>query len=83
MTIDTIEVEHVTYASERAFEAVIADFERQVGTLEDVGLPSILAAADDRAAFERRVQTVVGPSGFMRFLTIDHGYWSSKAGRPT
>jgi hypothetical protein len=36
-----------------------------------------------RIDFERPVREVLGPSGFTRFLTIDHGDWVSKQERPT
>jgi uncharacterized protein (DUF302 family) len=81
--IQQISVEHVTFVTDRPFDAVIRAFEQQVGSLEDVGWPSIPATSRDQADFERRVHAVLGPSGFTRFLTIDHGEWVSKQGRPT
>src|ERR1700733_12523693 len=81
--IEQITVEHVTFVSERSFEAVVRAFEEQVGTLEEMGWPAIPAASRDQGDFERRVQEVLGPRGFPRFLTIDHGDWISKQGRPT
>jgi uncharacterized protein (DUF302 family) len=81
--IQQITVEHVTFVSERPFDAVISAFEEQVGSLEEMGWPAIPAASRDQADFERRVREVLGPSGFTRFLTIDHGEWVTKQGRPT
>ena len=81
--IETIHVEHVTFVTDRPFEAVVAAFEEQVGTLEEVGWDWIPAAAKDNADFERLVKTHLGPSGFTRFLTIDHGTWVTQQGLPT
>jgi uncharacterized protein (DUF302 family) len=81
--IKQIMVEHVTFVSDRPFDEVISLFEEQVGTLEEMGWPTIPAAASDQADFERRVKEILGPSGFTRFLTIDHGAWVTKQGRPT
>ena len=71
--IEQITVEHVTFVSDRSFEAVVRAFEEKVGTLEEMGWPAIPAASRDQDDFERRVREVLGPSGFTRFLTIDHG----------
>lgn len=81
--IKNITVEHVTFISDRPFDDVVRSFEEQVGTLEEMSWPAIPAAARDQDDFERRVKDVLGPSGFTRFLTIDHGEWVTKQGRPT
>lgn len=81
--IEQITVEHVTFISDRNFDEVVRTFEQQVGTLEEMGWPAIPAASHDQDDFERRVRDVLGPSGFTRFLTIDHGEWVSKQERPT
>jgi uncharacterized protein (DUF302 family) len=81
--IEHITVDHVTFVSDRSFKDVVHAFEEQVGTLEEIGWPAIPAASRDQGDFERRVREVLGPSGFTRFLTIDHGEWVSKQGRPS
>ncbi len=80
--IETITVEHVTFLTDRPFAEVVAIFEEQVGTLEEVGWDWIPAAAKDNADFEHRVKAHLGPSGFTRFLTIDHGTWVTQQGLP-
>jgi uncharacterized protein (DUF302 family) len=80
--IEQMTVEHVTFVSDRSFEAVVRAFEEQVGTLEEMGWPAIPASARDQEDFEHRVRDVLGPSGFTRFLTIDHGEWFSRQERP-
>ena len=81
--IKQLAVQHVTFETDRSFEEVIEIFEQNVGTIEDIGWDSIPAAARDQADFEARVRARLGPSGFTRFLTIDHGKWVSKQDRPT
>jgi uncharacterized protein (DUF302 family) len=76
-------VQHVTIVTDRPFEQVIEMFEENVGTLEDIGWDSIPTASTDQTDFEARVKERLGPSGFTRFLTIDHGKWVTMQGRPT
>jgi uncharacterized protein (DUF302 family) len=75
-------VNHLVYSTTHSFDMVVSCFENVVGTLEDVGWDSIAAAATDLADFETRVKAKIGPSGFTRFLTLDHGGWLSFFGRP-
>jgi uncharacterized protein (DUF302 family) len=80
--IQRLTVNHLTYSTARSFDAVVAAFEKAVGTLEDVGWASIPAAASDSADFEKRVNAKIGPSGFTRFLTLEHGRWLAFFGQP-
>jgi uncharacterized protein (DUF302 family) len=80
--IQKLSVNHLVYSTTRSFDAVILAFETIVGTLEDVGWASIPTAATDVTDFERRVQAKIGPSGFTRFLTLDHGEWLSLFEQP-
>jgi uncharacterized protein (DUF302 family) len=75
-------VDHITLATARPFQEVVKSFEEQVGSVEDVGWRSIPAAATDKEDFERRVKAVLGPSGFTRFATFDHGRWAAFEGHP-
>ena len=74
-------VNHVVYATTRSFDDVVQAFESVVDTLEDGGFSSITAAAKDVADFEARVNAKIGPSGFTRFLTLDHGDWLNFFGK--
>ncbi|HXO68351.1 MAG TPA: DUF302 domain-containing protein [Bradyrhizobium sp.] len=75
-------VDHITLKTATPFQMVVKAFEAQVGTVEDVGWRSIPEAATDRQDFERRVKAVLGPSGFTRFATFDHGRWAAFEGHP-
>jgi uncharacterized protein (DUF302 family) len=79
--IQKLAVNHVVYATTRRFDDVVQAFESVVDTLEDGGFASISAAAKDVADFEARVNAKVGPSGFTRFLTLDHGDWLNFFGK--
>ena len=81
--IQQITVDHVTFISDRPFDVVLQAFHEQVGSLEETGWAAIPATSADPRDFERRVREVLGPSGFTRFLTIDHGEWLTLQGRPT
>jgi hypothetical protein len=57
---------------------VIQAFESAVGSVEEKGFSDIVKSARSPEEFERLVQSHEGGSGFMRFLTIDHGSWTKK-----
>jgi uncharacterized protein (DUF302 family) len=80
--IQDLHVRHREYSTARSFEEVTTAFEAAVGTLEDTGVPSIVAASKDVAEFETRLHKKLGPSGFTRFFTADHGGWLTFIGRP-
>ena len=69
--------EHVT---SRPFEEVVSAFESAVGSVEDTGFPALLASTNSAEEFEASVQSRAGSSGFMRFLTVDHGPWMARIG---
>jgi uncharacterized protein (DUF302 family) len=80
--IQDLHVRHREYRTVRSFEEVVTAFEAAVGTLEDAGVPSIVAASKDVADFEARLHKKLGPSGFTRFFTADHGEWLAFVGQP-
>jgi len=51
-----------------------------VGSVEDIGFPAVLAATKTADEFESQVKSREGTSGFMRFLTVDHGAWLPRVG---
>jgi uncharacterized protein (DUF302 family) len=74
----TFTVHHNEHVSNRPFEEVVNAFESAVGSLEDTGFPELLAATKSAEEFESRVRSREGTSGFMRFLTVDHGAWLAR-----
>ena len=73
----TFTVHHNEHVSSRPFEEVVNAFESAVGSVEDAGFPALLASSKNAEEFESRVKSREGSSGFMRFLTVDHGAWLS------
>src|SRR5262245_16470347 len=72
MTITTYTAEHVRRTTSKPFEAVRADFERQLGRLDAEAYRAALAGGDLEAA-RATIGAMAGPSGFMVFATHDHG----------
>ncbi len=73
--MDRFTVEHNEHVSTRRFEEVVSAFEAAVGDGENNGRADDARKAGSRAEFEALTTARIGPSGFMRFLTIDHGAW--------
>ena len=73
--IQELRVQHAEHVTERSFEEVVAAFEHAVGSIEAVGWPALPGGARDEGEFRSRVEEHLGPSGFTRFLTLDHGDW--------
>jgi hypothetical protein len=78
--IDSFTVQHCEHASPRSFEAVVAAFEAELGSVEGDIISREVAAATSQADFEARIRAYEGRSGFMRFLTSDQGAWMSRMG---
>src|SRR5439155_27033765 len=76
----TFTVHHNEHVSSRPFEEVVDAFESAVGSVEDTGSPVLLAATKSAEQFETSVQCREGSSGFMRFLTVNHGAWLARIG---
>lgn len=70
-----VEVEYVEYVSDMPFESVIDTFELATGSVEEGGFRKLAAHAQGLDDFERLVHEQERSSGFMRFLTVDHGAW--------
>ena len=73
-------VHHNEHVSSRSFEEVVSAFESAVGSVENSGFPELLASTKSAEEFESRVKSREGKSGFMRFLTVDHGTWLARIG---
>ena len=67
--------EYVEYLSDLGFESVIDRFEHATGSVEEGGFRKIAVQANGLDDFERLIREQEKTSGFMRFLTVDHGAW--------
>ncbi len=75
--------QHCEHSTTRGFDEVVRAFEAALGSVEAGELRHIVASAHSAADFEERVRAHEGSSGFMRFLTVDHGAWMSRYGSNT
>src|SRR5437588_12541526 len=76
----TFTAHHNEHVSSRPFEEVVNTFEFAMGSVEDTGFPALLAETKNSDEFEANVRSREGSSGFMRFLTVDHGAWLARIG---
>jgi uncharacterized protein (DUF302 family) len=76
----TYSVQHNEHITKRSFDEVVHAFEETVGSVEDGGLRQIVSSTRTPVEFEQKVRSREGPSGFMRFLTVDHGGWAVHEG---
>jgi uncharacterized protein (DUF302 family) len=78
--LKTYAVQHNEHSTTRTFDEVVQAFEAATGSVEGGGWPKIAAPANSLGDFEKLVRSREGSSGFMRFLTIDHGGWMARFG---
>jgi hypothetical protein len=76
----TSTVHYDEHVSSRSFEQVVNVFESAVVSVEETGFPALLATTKTAEEFERQVKSREGTSGFVRFLTVDHGAWLARIG---
>jgi uncharacterized protein (DUF302 family) len=72
MNVTRITVEHIRVVTEKPFDQVAKAFEQQLGQFNEETYKS-LAAGEDVEKVRAKLEAMVGPSGFMRFRTSDHG----------
>src|SRR6266566_802036 len=73
-------VHHNEHVSSRSFEEVVNAFESAVGSVEDTGFAVLVMSTKSAEEFESQVKSRESTSGFMRFLTVDHGAWMVRVG---
>ena len=71
-------VVHCEHISERPFNEVVEIFEGATGIVEDFGFTALAANANTQKEFEAVIHSREGSSGFVRFLTLNHGGWMNK-----
>lgn len=75
-------VQHNEHSTTRSFDEVIRTFEAAAGSVEEGGWTKVARSMRSMDEFESAVRSHEGSSGFMRFLTIDHGGWMRQYGSP-
>jgi hypothetical protein len=78
--IRELTVNHQEHISELPYEDVVASFMEVTGSVDE-GYDSVASSAQTKEDFERIFKRREGSSGFMRFLTVDHGAWLSNFGK--
>jgi len=73
-------VQHNEHRTRRGFDEVVHTFEAALGSVADGALSEISTSSHSAAEFDECVRSHEGSSGFMRFLTVDHGGWMSHYG---
>jgi uncharacterized protein (DUF302 family) len=69
----------VHYDSAKSYDELRAALLADIGE-QPVPINDIAAATGDWQSYEERVESHVGPSGFMLFGLFDHGGWITRAG---
>jgi uncharacterized protein (DUF302 family) len=67
------------FQSPKTFNELLAALLADIGD-KPVPIDELAAAFDSWAAYQRKVRSYVGPSGFMLFSSFNHGGWIKKAG---
>ncbi len=81
-TSDQFQVEHIEYVSDQPFDNVVAALEKVTGDVTDGKYASEIASAKDKEDFEERTRNFEADSGFMRFLSLNHGGFLTLMGFP-
>lgn len=69
----------VRYDSAKSYGDLVAALLADIGE-KPVPINDFATATDSWQSYRERVQSHVGPSGFMLFGLVDHGAWITKAG---
>lgn len=69
----------VRYDSDKSYDELLTALLADIGE-KPVPINEFATTAGGWQEYLRRVQSYVGPSGFMLFSLIDHGAWITKAG---
>jgi uncharacterized protein (DUF302 family) len=80
MNVSRFTVDHVRLTTEKPFEEVARDFERQLGRF-DPEVSGALAGGGEAQGVRARIEAMAGPSGLMVFGTSDHGALLRLAGQ--
>jgi uncharacterized protein (DUF302 family) len=79
-TTEVVATTHVTVSSHRSFDEVVGRLASLLGRRDGERLRDLVSRRASFEELEAAIQDMVGPSGFMIFLEVDHGGWISLAG---
>jgi uncharacterized protein (DUF302 family) len=69
----------VRYDSDKSYDELLAALLADIGD-KPVLINDVATSTGDWQSYQERVESHVGPSGFMLFALLDHGAWITKAG---
>ncbi|MCW2659953.1 MAG: hypothetical protein JWP83_1105 [Mycobacterium sp.] len=69
----------VRYDSDKSYDELLAALLADIGD-KPVPINDVATATGAWQEYQDRVESYVGPSGFMLFSLVDHGAWITKAG---
>lgn len=69
----------VRYDSAKSYDELVAALLADIGD-QPVPIDAIATSTGDWRTYQERVESHVGPSGFMLFGIVDHGAWITKVG---
>ncbi|MET9176526.1 DUF302 domain-containing protein [Streptomyces misionensis] len=78
----TYSVENRQHVSEKTYEELVAEFENLTGEGEMGLVAQALSAAGTAQEWEESLEDLMGPSGFGRAFSMDHGRWLGFYGTP-
>ena len=81
MSQSSITIEHVHLTADKPFEKFTAAFEQQLGLFDPSAYKELEGGGDPQAT-KARLESMVGPSGFMLFRTSNHGLLLRIVGKP-
>lgn len=69
----------VRYDSAKSYDELVTALLADIG-VQPVPIDAMATSTGDWRTYQERVESHVGPSGFMLFGTVDHGAWITKVG---
>jgi uncharacterized protein (DUF302 family) len=69
----------VRYESAKSYDELVAALLADIGE-KPIPINDVAKQTDNWQSYRERVESRIGPSGFMLFGLIDHGAWITKAG---
>src|SRR5258708_11120999 len=75
-------VDHVVVETTQSFERVIEAFEGQIGRKGYEAYQHVVTSSRTVEEFTQGIEQLLGSSGFIEFLALDHGAWFSRLVHP-